>query len=579
LPPTIPTDETRLQQVLKNLLSNAFKFTSKGHVELKITPARSGWTSGHSSLSRAREVVAFAVTDTGIGIPEDKQRVIFEAFQQADGTTSRKYGGTGLGLSISRELASLLGGEIKVHSVVGQGSTFVIYLPMDQERAGAAGNGEDKTAQRFRTAPTPGLERPSPQPAEISGRLVPEHVRPVEDDRHDLRENDRVILVVEDDSSFRHILVDLAHEKGFKVLGANSGRQARRVLREHKVDAVTLDIRLPDTSGWALLDELKHDAATRHIPVQVISVEDESIRSQRQGVVAFVNKPATRDALEDAFVRLGEAMVPRVKNVLVVESDPEKLRAITEVVEADGVVVKTASSGSEALNTVQSGSFDCIVLSRALSDMRGLDLAEQIETAAGRRQPPIVLYTDRDLEEDEQRRLGRLSGNMVLKQANSLDRLLDEVSLFLHYVEAVLPESKRRMLQHVRKADDILAGKRALIVDDDMRNIFALTSILENHKIEPLSAENGRDAIEMLQKDPNIDIVLMDVMMPEMDGYETMRKIRQMRRFQNLPVIGITAKAMPEDRDKCIEAGASDYLAKPIDATQLVSLMRIWLYR
>ncbi len=569
LPSAIQTDSMRLQQVLKNLLSNAIKFTERGSVRLRIEKVLSGWNREHAVLNQADCVLAFSVIDTGIGIAADKQRIIFEAFQQADGTTSRKYGGTGLGLSISREIARLLGGEIKVESTPGKGSRFTFYLP------------------RLYTAPVQimrtgsGLVEPQALgPVEMESYELPV-VRTVEvpDDRNAIQPEDRVLLILEDDLPFVEILLDLAHEKGFKGLVATSGEAGLGLARRFKPSAITLDLQLPDNDGWTVLDRLKHDPTTRHIPVHIISVEEARQRGLKQGAFGYLSKPVTREWLAKAFDDMVAFLERPAKHLLVVEDDEAQRQSIVELIGSSDVQITAVGTGQEALAALGKGSCDCLVLDLRLPDMPGLALIEKIHQELGQRDLPIIVYTGKELTKQEQHALTRLTEAVIIKDVRSPERLLDETSLFLHRAPANLPSNQQQMLEQVRQADSTLSGKKALIIDDDIRNIFALTSILELHNMQVFYAENGQDGIAKLRDTPDVDVVLMDVMMPDMDGYETMRIIRKSGEFGSLPIIAITAKAMKVDRAKCIEAGASDYISKPVDTEQLVSLLRVWLYR
>jgi CheY-like chemotaxis protein/signal transduction histidine kinase/HAMP domain-containing protein len=590
LPSAIQTDETRLQQILKNLLSNAFKFTDRGGVTVRIATARRGWQIDNESLNRAREVVAFAVTDTGIGIPEEKQAIVFEAFQQADMETSRKFGGTGLGLAISREIAQLLGGEIQLQSLPGRGSTFTLYLPIGYQPPSRGGEGDghsradDRLARTVAAVSEPpawlSREEPRPSPVGESATAVAEIPRgEVADDRDTISPDDRVVLIVEDDVSFARVVLETARERGFKGLVATRGDVGLEMARRYEPDAITLDIQVPEIDGWRLLDLLKHDPKTRHIPVHIISVEEPRRRALEAGAIAHLRKPPTREQLTAAFDEM-LGFVGRQKRLLVVEDDEVQRKAIVELIGNGDVKTTTVGSGAQALEALDGGAYDCVVLDLGLPDMDGFALIEQIKGRAGGRGLPIIVYTGRELTRREETRLRKLAETIIVKDARSPERLLDETALFLHRVEAKLPEPKRRMLEAIHRSDPVLEGRRVLIVDDDMRNIFALTSALERYKLNVSYAENGRDGIEALEQAPDaVDIVLMDIMMPEMDGYETTRRIRENPRFKSLPIIALTAKAMKGDREKCIDAGASDYITKPVDVEQLLSLLRVWLYR
>jgi CheY-like chemotaxis protein/Skp family chaperone for outer membrane proteins len=601
LPRTIHTDATRLQQVLKNLLGNAFKFTEKGGVTLRAATVGEGWTPGHETLERASSVIAFSVSDTGIGIPDEKQRIIFEAFQQADASTTRKYGGTGLGLSISREIARLLGGEIRVSSEEGNGSSFTLFLPQsyvaptrrrDEDRASAMETPIEPAISLRRADDSDAKARTStPEVTKFEARrtrreddsraeemqLVVEEQVP--DDRDSIAEGDRLVLIVEDDVTFASILLDMAHDKGFKGVVATRGESGLNLAKRYRPDAITLDIALPDMEGWTVLDRLKHDKSTRHIPVHIISGDDETARGLKLGAFAQVQKPVTKEALDEAFAKIKGFVDRPNKSLLIIEDNEQQRSAISELIGGDGDVdITSAASGEEALQILRGRRFDCMVLDLGLPDMNGFEFISRMRNELGVDDIPIVVYTGRELTKKEETELKRMAEAIIVKDARSPERLLDETALFLHRVEANLPEQKRQILEQLHESDPVLAGKKALIVDDDMRNIYALTSLLERHKMNVLYAESGADGIEQLSSHPDIDVVLMDVMMPEMDGYEAMRRIRAMDEYKNLPMIALTAKAMKGDREKCMEAGASDYITKPIDAQQLISLLRVWLY-
>jgi len=553
--------------VLKNLLSNTFKFTAQGAVTLRVGLASEGWSSDHPVLSQAPQVVALSVTDTGIGIAQEKQRIIFEAFQQADAGTSRKYGGTGLGLAISRELAHLLGGELRLVSTPGKGSTFTLYLPLSY--LGAA----------FRAAPqSPALADADPARFHAITLPVP---RPEEltDDAQDIQPEDAVLLIVEDDPHYGRVLLNLARDCGFKVVLAKTGADALQLARRHQPTAVVLDVFLPDMLGWTVLNQLKNDPATRHIPVQILTVEEERQYGLERGAFSFMNKPATSEELESALRRIKEFASTKVRELLVVEDNPAEQMSIAELLGADDVNITSVGSGAEALKALQQGSFDCVVLDLHLPDTSGFTLLGEIQQLPQLRDLPVVVFTGRDLTSEEDAILRQKAKSIVLKGVRSPERLLDETALFLHRVIGDLSESRQRMIETLHRSDEPLLGRKVLVVDDDVRNIFALNSVLERHQMEVVSATNGGDAIRLLESDADISLVLMDVMMPEMDGYETMRRIRSKAQFRMLPIIALTAKAMKGDREKCLEAGASDYVAKPVNTEQLLSLVRMWLHR
>jgi CheY-like chemotaxis protein/signal transduction histidine kinase len=577
--PIIRTDDKRLQQILMNLLSNAFKFTEEGKVVLSIAPAPADEVYHLESLNGAGEVVAFSVSDTGIGIPTEKQRIIFEPFQQADGTTSRKYGGTGLGLSISREIARLLGGEIRMISTPGEGSTFTFYLPRNFVPAGATTTPSNQERTRNGIKAAEAAWTPVESFDSEAMALLSSESAAIVDDRNDIQSGDRTVLIVEDDISFAGILLDLAREKGFKGLVATSGTMALALAQKYRPSAITLDIRLPDRDGWTVLDRLKHDPATSHIPVHIITVEEERQRALKQGAFNHVQKPVTHEVLHKAFDDIRDFAERRVRKLLVVEDDDVQRMSVVELIGNGDVHTTAVATGEEALTLLKGENFDCMVLDLRLPDMSGFDLIEKLQTDLGRYDLPIIVYTGKELTRKEELHLKKVADAIIVKEASSPERLLAETALFLHRVEADLPEPKRRMLEKFHRTDPVLAGRKVLVVDDDVRNIFALTSALEAHHMEVVHAENGQEGIDLLQATPDVEAVLMDIMMPEMDGYEAIAAIRQMEEFKQLPIIALTAKAMKADRDHCLEVGASDYISKPLDIDQLLSLLRVWLYR
>jgi hypothetical protein len=564
----ITTDSKRLLQVLKNLLSNAFKFTEHGGVRIHVGIANGGWGPEHPTLSQVPAVVEFSVSDTGIGIPPEKQRIIFEAFQQADAGTSRKYGGTGLGLAISRELAHLLGGEIRLSSVAGSGSTFTLYLPLQYVGAAYARGvlqGPAKTA----------VPQAAFQPV-----VLPIAVREeIPDDRDDLGGGEPILMVVEDDPHYARVLVNLAKERGFKVLLARTGADALIFARKYPLAAVSLDVFLPDMLGWTVLNQLKRSSETRHIPVQVLTVEDERQYGLERGAFAFLTKTGTTEELESALDRLMNFTRTKVRRLLVIEDDPAEQMSVTELLGHTDIEIVTATTGAEALATMRSQTIDCVVLDLRLPDMSGFELLEQVQSDEALRRLPIIVFTGRDISDAEESQLKKSAKSIVLKGVRSPERLLDETALFLHRVVAELPPAKQAMLQALHEGDEPLTGRKVLVVDDDIRNIFALNSLLERHHMNVITATNGQEAIKLVEDTEDLSLVLMDVMMPEMDGYETMRRIRQQSKFRMLPIIALTAKAMKGDREKCLEAGASDYVAKPVNTDQLLSLVRLWLHR
>jgi CheY-like chemotaxis protein len=577
--PTIVTDQQRLQQVLKNLLSNAFKFTETGGVVLRVGQPKPGHQFAGGVLAHADRVIGFSVVDTGVGIPRDKLRLIFEAFQQADGTTSRRYGGTGLGLSISREIARLLGGEIHVDSTPGEGSTFTLYLPEQYvETLPAATPAELLDAVSAGLSPATAASHNGDEPEVDSLLLVQSEVM---DDRDSIEDGDRVVLIVEDDADFARTELEIARERGFKGLVALRGDTGLALAREFRPDAIVLDMALPGLDGWTVLDRLKRHPSTRHIPVHIVSGIEEMQPALLAGAAAVVQKPATLEALEGVFGGIESFIDRDVRRLLVVDDDEAQRNSIVELVGGDGdVEIVAVGSSEEALAALDSGpEFDCMVLDLKLPKMTGFDLLEKVKTTERSRALPVIVYTGKELTRREETKLKRYAETIVVKDARSPERLLDETSLFLHRVESKLPDSKRKMLEQLHDADAVFLGKNILIVDDDVRNVFALTSALEANGMDVQFAENGRDGIEALRRSGNVDLVLMDVMMPEMDGYETTQAIRAMPEFEKLPIIALTAKAMKGDRERSIAAGASDYITKPVDTDQLLSLMRVWLYQ
>jgi HAMP domain-containing protein/CheY-like chemotaxis protein/signal transduction histidine kinase len=565
---TITTDSKRLQQVLKNLLSNAFKFTADGSVKLTVSPAISGWNPDHPVLRRAAAVVAFEVSDTGIGIPPEKQRIIFEAFQQADAGTSRKYGGTGLGLAISRELANLLGGEIQLRSTPGVGSVFTLYLPLAYQGS-ASSRLPPAAADGLQAGPTAGL---LPRATERPPEQIP-------DDRNAIAPGDSVVLIVEDDPHFARLMMGAAKDKGFKVLVATRGTEALALARAHHPTAISLDIFLPDMLGWTVLSQLKQDPSTRHIPVQIVTLDEDRHHGLARGAFSFVQKPASAQGLDEAFARIKGYASPRRKRLLIVEDDEVERNSVAELLSHEDIEIASASTGGEALESLRRDQVDCVVLDLKLPDMSGFEVLETIRDDAELREVPVVVFTGRELSADEDAALHTMARSVVVKGVESPERLLDETALFLHRVVADLPAAKQQMLERLHSSDEDLMRRTVLLVDDDARNIFALSSVLERRGMEVLTATTGSEAIGVLNSRGDVAIVLMDIMMPGMDGYETIQAIRSKAEFRRLPILALTAKAMKGDREKCLEAGASDYLAKPVNVEQLLSALRMWLHR
>ncbi len=570
--PSLTTDISRLRQILNNLLANAFKFTEKGSVTLKVFSSQPSNKFDHAYLKEAKSVISFSVADTGIGIPTDKQKLIFEAFQQADGTTNRRYGGTGLGLSISRSVAYLLGGELHLESQIATakktgGSTFTLHLP---ETYRPARKLVESLPPETETSSTQMLDSPIPMSEQRSA---------LEDDLHNIQSGDRVLLIIEDDLNFAKTLLELAHQQHFKAVIALDGESGLSLARQLKPDAITLDIQLPLLNGWALLDLLKHESTTRHIPIHVLSVVEEPKRALEQGAMAYLEKPASKEDLEKTLQQLTEFIDKRVKHLLIVEDDPIQQQHIVELIGNSDVESIVAKDAKAALELLKQQKFDCMILDLILPDMSGIQLLEHIRKQPAHQTLPVVVYTAKEVTDAEEKQLRQLADQIVIKSVKSPERLLAETTLFLHRVESKLPEAKREILQTINVQDEELKGKTILVIDDDSRNLFAITSSLEKYGLQVLTAENGKEGINSLKKHPEIKLVLMDIMMPEMDGYEAMQHIRKVKKYQQLPIIALTAKAMKEDREKCLAAGANDYLTKPIDLERLLSLIRVWLYK
>jgi len=569
---TIETDKQRLEQILKNLLSNAFKFTGKGgRVQLFIDNANKGEINfKNKKLYHAASIISISVTDTGIGIPADKLGIIFEAFQQADGSTKRKYGGTGLGLSISRELANALGGEIHLQSEEGKGSTFTLYLP---------------------SAFDPSIPDPAERSIEVKGKMeIPvqkgKKIQPLaiaegeaDDDRYNIQDNDKVVLIMEDDKEYAQVLLSFARERKCKGVIAHEGNTGLSYARHYKPDAIILDMKLPVMDGAEVLKQLKMDPDLRHVPVQIISGYDRKKEGLELGAFDFMQKPISKNDLQNVFNKIEDFISKKLKKLLIVEDNEDQNNAIRELIGNGDVKCFSAYSGSTAYEMMVKDSFDCVIVDLGLPDMTGFDLLQKIKDNNDLRKTPIIVYTGKDLTKDESNKLNKLANTVVLKTVDSTERLLDETTLFLHRVESRLPKEKQNIIRKLHKTDEVLKGRKVLIVDDDIRNIYSLTNALEEEGLDCLTAENGKAALQMLAENPGIDIVLMDVMMPEMDGYDATKEIRSINKYAKLPIIALTAKAMKGDREKCLSVGMSDYISKPVNIEQLLSLMRVWLYR
>jgi CheY-like chemotaxis protein/nitrogen-specific signal transduction histidine kinase len=550
LPDFIHTDSQRLNQILKNLLSNAIKFTENGSVTIRIEP----YTETTLNIS---------VTDTGIGISEDKQSAIFEAFQQAEGGTSRKYGGTGLGLSISRELAKLLEGEIKVGSNLNQGSTFSLIIPL-------AIYPPQESEQEIPVQP---ISAPRRSENDVKYLNYPT----IQDDRELIKTDDKIVLIIEDDRNFAAILLKQANKKGFKCLSASSGEDGLLLAIKYKPQAIILDMGLPGINGKQVLHELKVNPSVRHIPVHIISANDRSLEPIREGAVEYLMKPIAKEELEQAFNRIENFVDRKIKKLLIIEDSENSRKAIKILIGTGDVECYEAATGKEAIALFENNHIDCIILDIGLPDMTGFELIHTLSEMKGHNLPPIIVYTGKELTKEENNLLHKYSDSIIIKGIKSEERLLDETALFLHRTISSLPKSKQMMIHNLHDKEAIFHSKKILLVDDDMRNIFALSKILQERGMEVIKSEDGKNALKMVEEHSDIDLVLMDIMMPEMDGYEAMKRIRSQIKFRNLPIIALTAKAMKDDKQKCIDAGANDYITKPIDVERLLSLMRVWL--
>jgi signal transduction histidine kinase/HAMP domain-containing protein/DNA-binding response OmpR family regulator len=585
LPSSMETDIQRLNQILKNLLSNAFKFTEKGEVCLKISEAHRNWKLGNVNLDRAKKVIAFSISDTGIGIPAEKQSIIFEAFQQAEGSTSRKYGGTGLGLSISRGLAELLGGTIELESQAGYGSTFTLFLPIDnipkidpknapqsiqaiQQLQKDVADGEINNLLGNLRITNEGIESRTLD-------IVSEMINETGDDRSNILPDDKVVMVVEDDLRFGKIVIEKAHEFGLKVIVATNYLEVFDFINRFSPIAITLDVKLPETSGWKVIDLLRNDLTYRHIPIHVISGEENRMLALKRGARSFLLKPLDNDVLNELFNDIVANGNKTTRSVLVVEDNEIDSSQIVKVLSDDAISVSIAPTGKEAIDLVKSRDFDCIILDYTLPDISGVDLLHEVGKAK-KKLTPVIVYSAKDFNKIELSNVNLNSSSLVIKGVNSIEHLLEETVSHLHINHKNLAPDKRRIIENIRNKEDILTGKNILVVDDDVRNLFALTTVFERFNINVVTAESGKEAINILNENPKIEMVLMDIMMPEMDGYETTQKIRREHKNSTLPIIAVTAKAMKGDRLKCIEAGASDYITKPVKIDQLLSLMRLW---
>ena len=559
LPRSMYTDDKRLQQIIKNLLSNAFKFTEKGRVDMRIGRVQGGWFPGNDHLNKAGQVLAFSVKDTGIGIPEDKQRIIFEAFQQADGTTSRKYGGTGLGLSISREITRLLGGELKVESTPGKGSTFTLFLPLNFSPA--------QTAPATRPLPIYRASGPSEEAAAAAAEEV------VLDDREQIGPEDHVVLIVEDDARFASILLSLVRECGFKGVVTGKGASAPSLARRFAPDAIMLDVGLPDMDGLALLDLLKRRPETRHIPVHVISADDQRGLGLSIGAFGFTHKPIEREEVVSSLAEVKSFIEKAERRIVLVGADEA---AAENLRHAFGGELEVLAGFDQVLAKPDDERPGAVIVNANVIPVAGL--IESLK-AEGQRYGPVLVYASQPLDEDDDRRLRVAVFGGLVRMARTFEQLIDQTSLLLHTPMEDLPDFARTQLSQSRHEDAILSGRTVVVVDDDIRNIFPLVSAIEEYGVELLYAESGRAGIDLLRATPEADVMLVDIMMPDMDGYEMIREVRAMEAFRDLPIIAVTAKAMKGDRQKCIQAGASDYVSKPVDVDHLISVLRVSIQR
>ncbi len=574
VPASITTDAQKLLQVVKNLLSNALKFTEKGEVRLRISRPPADMDCG---VLAGRDGVAISVMDSGIGIAPEKQDLIFEAFQQVDGSISRRYGGTGLGLSIAKEFAGLLGGEIRLTSEVGHGSCFTVLVP-DILAEQSVQEGETTKVVSVAPVVLPAEKKESVLKAgQQAEEDRAEEGQDVADDRKNLADDDKILLIIEDDSAFSEVLADLAHERGFKCVLASDGESGLHYADYYQPGAIILDIGLPGMDGWQVMDSLKKNSKTSHIPVHFMSAADKSQQAREMGAIGYLVKPVSVEKVQETFAMLEDEISRTVKKLLIVEDHRDQRRSMVELISDPHIDISGVATGTEAWKLLKKASFDCMILDLGLQDMEGFKLLEMIRGDEALCNLPVIIYTGRELTPDEDEKLRHYSSSIIIKGVQSPERLLAETTLFLHQVEADLPEDKQRMLAMAHKREDIFAAKKVLVVDDDMRNVFALSSVLEEKGMEVLAAENGKKALDILDKIQGVSVVLMDIMMPEMDGFEAMARIRSQAKFAKLPIIALTAKAMKGDRHKCIEAGANDYLAKPVDVERLVSMLRVWL--
>ena len=578
LPPMLHTDAQRVEQILKNLLSNAFKFTERGLVTLEVRRPDSNMETQRASLEYGR-AIAFSVIDTGIGIEPSKLKDIFEAFQQEDGSIDRHYGGTGLGLTIARKFAHMLGGEIHVASQKGQGSRFTLVLPVKLPRSRMEDKLDEMVVEEMPAASADAAtDRARTEMKTMPKTMVPEFIT---DDRRHIGDKDKVLLIVEDDPAFASTLMKIARKRGYKCLVAGDGKTGLVLAVEEPVTAILLDLKLPDIDGMHVLDQLKHSLRTRHIPVHIVSGREEgNLASLRKGAIGYLTKPVEIEAVEGALIKIENLLQSEIKQILVVEDDAKTQFAVQSLLGKKDIHITLASQGKAALKELEEARFDCVILDLQLPDMTGFEWLERMESVAGKNQtPPVIIYTARELTEEENRQLSRHTGSIVIKGARSPERLLDEVTLFLHSVESTLSRDQQEMIRMQHNSDRVLQGRTLLLVDDDLRNTFALSKLLKKHGMHVVIADNGQMALDKLKQNKSIELIVMDIMMPVMDGYQAMREIRAQRLFKDVPIIALTARAMPEEQEKCMAAGANDYMTKPVDIERLLTLLRVLLFQ
>ena len=579
VPESILTDIQRVEQIVKNLFSNAIKFTRLGEISMIIGIPKKDTKFSNPNL-KTNSTIAIAIKDTGIGIPTEKKDVIFEAFKQADGTTSRRYGGTGLGLSISKNFSQLLGGEMQLQSIEGQGATFTLFLPLEikldnpqKENLNEfiAIKKDNGSAETKKSSDTEAIaSKKTPSVAQVSKNVV--------DDINNISNNDKVVLIIEDDYNFASVLYSLAHEHKFKAIIALDGESGLHLADYHNPNAIILDVGLPGMDGYEVMKRLKQNHKTRHILVHFISANDTDIKAFKMGAIGYLTKPVKKEEIDSVFDKIETIISKPIKKLLVVEDEEIMRKGIINLMKSENIIITDVGSGREAFDKVKNEDFDCMILDLGLEDMTGFELLDMFEKEQIATNLPIVIYTGRELSMEENDKLRSYSKSIILKGARSFERLLAETTLFLHQVESKLPDKKKKMLEKIHSKDDVIEGKTILLVDDDMRNVFAISSLLESYNAKIIVGKNGVDGIDKLHDNKQIDLILMDIMMPEMDGYEAMKNIRQEEKYTKLPIIALTAKAMKEDRDKCIAAGANEYLSKPVDKDKLLSLLRVWLY-